>query len=125
RLTVPQIVRAAIELADADGMAALSMRRVADALGVAAMTLYSYVPGKAELLDLMLDAVSGETARPPITDWRSALTQIAEENWALYHRHPWILQIVTYRPPLGPNIIAKYDYELSAVDGIGLSDVEI
>src|SRR5690606_7418264 len=87
--------------------------------------LYSYVPGKAELLDLMLDAVSGETARPPIAGWRESLRQIAQENWALYHRHPWMLHVVAYRPPMGPNIIAKYDYELRALEGLGLSDVEM
>jgi AcrR family transcriptional regulator len=125
RLRIDQVVRAAIELADAEGLDAVSMRRIADAVGVAPMTLYSYVPGKSELLDLMLDTVVGETARPPITDWREGLAGIAKENWDLYHRHPWILQIAAYRPPMGPNIIAKYEYELSAVEGIGLSDVEM
>jgi AcrR family transcriptional regulator len=125
RLQVEQVVRAAIALADAEGLAAVSMRRVAEAVGVATMTIYSYVPGKAELLDLMLDTVAGETARPPLSDWRDALARIARENWDLFHRHPWMLQVATYRPPLGPNIIAKYEYELSAVEGIGLSDVDM
>jgi AcrR family transcriptional regulator len=125
RLSVAAVVRAAIEIADAEGLPALSMRRVADAMGVATMTLYSYVPGKAELLDLMLDTVVAETARPTITGWRDGLTIIARENWDIYHRHPWMLQVATYRPPLGPNIIAKYEYELGAVEGIGLSDVEM
>ena len=119
------MVETAIAIADAEGLAALSMRRVADAVGVATMTLYSYVPGKAELLDVMLDTVTGETARPAITGWRDGLARIARENWKLYHRHPWILQVAAYRPPLGPNLIAKYEYELSALDGIGLSDVEM
>jgi AcrR family transcriptional regulator len=125
RLAVDQIVLAGIGIADAEGLSALSMRRVADELGVAVMSLYTYVPGKAELLDLMLDTVTGETARPEILGWRDGLEQIARENWELFHRHPWMLQVATYRPPMGPNIIAKYDYELSAVDGIGLSDVEM
>jgi AcrR family transcriptional regulator len=59
-LTVERIVRAAIEVADAEGLAALSMRRVADQLGVGTMSLYTYVPGKAELIDVMLDAVHAE-----------------------------------------------------------------
>jgi AcrR family transcriptional regulator len=125
RFTVAEIVRAAIDLADAAGLETLSMRGVADALGVPVMTLYTYVPGKAELLDVMLDTVAGETARPPITSWRPALETVARENWALCHRHPWMLHVAAYRPPLGPNIIAKYDYELSTMDGSGLSDVEI
>lgn len=127
-LSVDRIVRAAIELADVEGLAALSMRRIAERLGVGTMSLYTYVPGKAELLDLMLDTVAGETARSDELsgDWRARLEQIARENWALYLRHPWLLQVATNsRPVLGPNVIAKYDYELRAIDGIGLSDLEM
>jgi AcrR family transcriptional regulator len=126
-LSVDRIVQAAIEVADADGLAALSMRRVAERLGVGTMSLYTHVPGKAELLDVMLDTVLGETARPEEVPggWRARLEQIARENWALFHRHPWMLQIATARPPLGPNVTAKYDYELRAIDGIGLADVEM
>jgi AcrR family transcriptional regulator len=105
----------------------LSMRRVAERLGVQAMSLYTYVPGKAELIDLMLDTVCTELPMP--TDvpggWRARLALVARSNWELYLRHPWMLQVATTRPPLGPNLLAKYDYELRAVDGIGLSDVEM
>jgi AcrR family transcriptional regulator len=127
RLTVAKIVAAAIELADAEGLGALSMRRVAEHLGVTAMSLYTYVPGKAELLDVMLDAVYAETARPEHVEggWRRRLELIARENWALYNRHPWVLQVATNRPVLGPNLVAKYDYELRAVEGLGLTDVEM
>ncbi|KAB1914399.1 TetR/AcrR family transcriptional regulator [Micromonospora sp. AMSO31t] len=126
-LSVERIVRAAIEVADADGLAALSMRRVAERLGVGTMTLYTHVPGKGELLDVMLDTVYGETNRPEQVPggWRGRLAQIARENFALYLRHPWLLQVATTRPPLGPNLIAKYEYELGAVDGIGLTDLEM
>jgi AcrR family transcriptional regulator len=126
RLTVEAITRAAIELADAEGLAALSMRRVAERLGTAAMSLYTYVPGKAELLDLMLDAVCAETARPEHVPggWRGRLEQVARENWALYRRHPWLVHIAPGRPVLGPGTIAKYDYELRAVDGVGLGDLD-
>jgi AcrR family transcriptional regulator len=126
-LNVDRIVRAAIEIADAEGLAALSMRRVADRLGVGTMSLYTYVPGKAELIDLMLDMIYGETARPPRVDggWRGALEQVARENWALCHRHPWMLYVSIGRPLAGPHETAKYDHELRAVDGVGLSDVEM
>ena len=126
-LSVERIVRAAIELADTEGLAALSMRRVAERLGVGTMSLYTHVPGKGELLDVMLDTVYGEIARPRDIPggWRERLAQIARENWALYLRHPWLLQVATTRPPLGPNLTAKYEYELSAVDGIGLTDLEM
>jgi AcrR family transcriptional regulator len=127
RLTVDEIARAAIAVADRSGLPALSMRRLADDLGVTAMSLYTYVPGKAELLDVMLDAVYGETARPDDVPggWRERLRLIARENWALYHRHPWMLQVATTRPVLGPNLVAKYDYELRAIDGLGLTDIEM
>ncbi|MEV4482080.1 TetR/AcrR family transcriptional regulator [Micromonospora coxensis] len=126
-LSVERIVRAAIEVADAEGLAALSMRRVAERLGVGTMSLYTHVPGKGELLDVMLDTVYGETARPQDVDggWRGRLEQIARENWALYLRHPWLLQVATTRPPLGPNVTAKYEYELRAVEGVGLTDLEM
>ncbi|MFC4149721.1 TetR/AcrR family transcriptional regulator [Micromonospora mangrovi] len=126
-LTVARIVHAAIEVADAEGLAALSMRRVAERLGVGTMSLYTHVPGKGELLDVMLDTVHGETARPDDVPggWRGRLTQIARENFALHLRHPWLLQIATTRPPLGPQVTAKYEYELRAVDGIGLTDLEM
>ncbi|MEH0938513.1 TetR/AcrR family transcriptional regulator [Micromonospora psammae] len=126
-LSVDRIVRAAIEVADAEGLGALSMRRVAERLGVGTMSLYTHVPGKGELLDVMLDTVHGETARPDDVPggWRGRLEQIARENWALYLRHPWLLQVATTRPPLGPHVIARYDYELRAVEGIGLTDLEM
>jgi len=126
-LNVDRIVRAAIEVADAEGLQALSMRRVAERLGVGTMSLYTYVPGKPELLDVMLDTVYGETARPEEVPggWRGRLEVIARENWRLYLRHPWLLQVAASRPVLGPNVTAKYDYELRAVDGIGLTDVEM
>ncbi|MBW4722081.1 TetR/AcrR family transcriptional regulator [Saccharothrix obliqua] len=126
-LGVDRIVAAAVELADAEGLGALSMRRVADRLGVGTMSLYTYVPGKGELIDVMVDVVHGETARPVDVPggWRGKLTRIARENWELFLRHPWLLQVATNRAVLGPNVAAKYDYELSAVDGIGLTDVEM
>jgi len=126
-LTVDEIVAGAIEVADAEGLDGLSMRRVADRLGVGTMSLYRYVPGKAELLDVMVDRVSGESERPDDVPggWRPRLEQIARENRRLYERHPWLLQVFPGRPPLGPGTIAKYDHELRAVEGIGLTDVEM
>ncbi len=124
-LSVDLIVRAAIELADTAGIANLSMRRVAERLSVGTMSLYTYVPGKAELLDVMLDTVYGETTEPTQDGWRARLEHIARDNLALYQRHPWLTQVATSRPVLGPNAIAKYDRELRAIDGIGLSDLEM
>ena len=120
-LSVERIVRTAIELADTGGLEALSMRRVADRLGVGAMSLYTYVPGKAELLDLMLDTVLGEVDRPDgAGGWRAALEARGREDWALYHRHPWVLQISGTRSLLGPNETELYEATLAAAEGTGL-----
>lgn len=125
RLDLDQIVRAGMNVADAEGLGALSMRRVAEELGVGTMSLYTYIPGKSELLDLMLDqAVAGPNELSAGT-WRERVEQIAHENWWRYHRHPWLLEITMVRPVLGPNVIARYDHELAALDGIGLTDVEM
>ncbi|WHT17717.1 TetR/AcrR family transcriptional regulator [Crossiella sp. CA-258035] len=125
-LNVDRIVRAAIGIADAEGLGALSMRRVAEELGVGTMSLYTYVPGKGELIDVMLDTVFGEITRehPPGT-WRDRLEHVARQNKELYQRHNWLPYVLMSRPVLGPNVTAKYDHELSAIDGIGLSDVEM
>ena len=125
RLSVGRVVATAIALADAEGLDAVSMRRVAQELAVVPMTLYTYVPDKAALLDLMLDRVYQEmsradTARRP---WRDRLAAVAEENRALYQRHPWAAGFPASRPPLGPGMAAKYEHELRALDGSGLDDV--
>ena len=127
-LSVERIVAAAVALADAEGLAALSMRRVAEALGVGTMSLYTYVPGKEELLDVMLDTVVAETEQgggDDDGDWRARLERIARANRALFAAHPWLLDVASVRPVVGPNVMAKYDRELRAVDGIGLGDVEM
>ncbi|TRW47326.1 TetR/AcrR family transcriptional regulator [Georgenia yuyongxinii] len=126
-LDLDAVVGAATELADRDGLDALSMRSVAQVLGVAPMSLYTYVPGKAELLDLMLDAAYARMDRTDTTGrpWRERLTAVAEENRALFRRHPWAVSVSTLRPPLGPGLMAKYEHELVAFDGLGLTDVEM
>ena len=127
RLSAAEIVRAAIALADAEGLAAVSMRRLAETLGVSPMALYTYVPSKAELIDVMLDRAWGEAADPDdaMAGWRERLAFIARQRWALGQRHPWMLQIATHRPPLGPNVVAKFEAAFRAVDGLGLSAIEM
>jgi AcrR family transcriptional regulator len=126
-LTLDDVVAAATDLADRAGLQAVTMRRVAQALEVATMTLYTYVPGKAELLDLMLDAAYAQMPRAATTGqpWRQRLTAIAEENRVLFVTHPWAAAVSTLRPPLGPGLMSKYEHELSALDGLGLDDVEM
>lgn len=124
RLDVDRIVAAAVAIADAEGLAAVSVRRVAAGLGVAPMTLYTHVPGKGELTDLMVDAVTGELYPDGLPDggWREQVTAVARANWDLHVRHPWLLEVGTGRPPLGPSVLAKYEQELRAVDGLGLTE---
>jgi AcrR family transcriptional regulator len=125
-LSVRRVVTTAIALADAEGLDAVTMRRVAQELGVVPMTLYTYVPDKAALLDLMLDRLYLDMPRTPRPEWpwRERLATIAEENRALYDRHPWAAGLPASRPPLGPGLMAKYEHELTAFDGVGLDDVE-
>ncbi len=126
-LDIDAVVTAATDLADREGLEAVTMRRLATELGVATMTLYTYVPGKAELVDLMIDAayqrlpLADTTGRP----WRQRLTAVAAENRALYQAHPWAAAVSTVRPPLGPGLMAKYEHELGALEGLGLTDVQM
>ncbi len=128
-LSIGWIVEAAVKLADDEGLAALSMRRLAADLGVGTMALYTHVPGKEVLLDVMFDAVLGEFYReaPPRErpgGWQAGLRSVAEENWAAYQRHPWAFELGP-RPALGPNTVRKYDLELGPLEGIGLTFVEM
>ncbi|MEU2033074.1 TetR/AcrR family transcriptional regulator [Nocardia amamiensis] len=125
RSSVDAVVAAAIEIADVEGIGALTMRAVATKLGLTPMATYTYVPGKAELVDLMLDTVYARMERADLTGlpWRERVTRVAAENRALLARHPWVAYLPTTRPPLGPGLAAKYDHELRAFDGLGLDDV--
>jgi AcrR family transcriptional regulator len=127
-LTVDAVVAAGIALADDSGLEALTMRAIAERLSVSPMTLYTYVPGKAELLDLMVDSLylsMPRPALPPRERWREGVRAIADQNRGLFRDHPWAAQVSTSRPPLGPGMMAKYEYELGSFEGLGLSDVEI
>jgi AcrR family transcriptional regulator len=123
-MTVPGIVAAAIRVADADGLGALSMRRVADELGVGTMSLYRYLPGKTELCELMLDTVMGEDGLPqPDPDgWRASLAAFARRSLAGYRRHPWLLEASVSRGLMGPNQTAVLDALLRTISGIGLGN---
>lgn len=126
-LSVEAIVAAAVELADTEGLGALSMRKVAERLGKSAMALYTYVPGKAELLDLMLDTTLGElpTEVDLADGWRAALEASARRTWDLYHRHPWVLQVSGARAVLGPHEFDWYELQVRLVDGLGLTGLEM
>jgi AcrR family transcriptional regulator len=129
RLDIATITAAAVELADAEGIAAVTMRTLASQLGLASPTaLYTYLPGKAELVDLMVDscfaAFALDIAAPPAR-LADRIRAVADANRALYRRHPWLADVAIERPPLGPGQLRKYEQELSALDGLGLSDHEM
>jgi AcrR family transcriptional regulator len=105
----------------------VSMRRVGERLGKSAMSLYTYVPGKGELIDLMLDTAFGElpTAYDLSQGWRPAMEQCARDGWHFYERHPWVLQVSGTRSSLGPHEFDLYEAQLRIVDGLGLPGVEV
>jgi AcrR family transcriptional regulator len=117
-----QIVEAAVALADAEGLEAVSMRRLATKLGVATMTPYSYVADKDELLDLMLDEVSREMLVPePLPDdWRQALRAISFATRAAIEAHPWIFRGQARRPRGRINTMRHVEQSLRAVETLGL-----
>ena len=126
RVSVDEVVRAAIAVADKEGLPAFSMRKVADRLGLKLMSIYTYVPGRSELIGLMVDEVAGEVRLPPHTgDLRERITAVARQAWDEYHRHPWLLQVEDSRPWIGPNGSDKYEWQLAAVEGAGFTDLEM
>jgi AcrR family transcriptional regulator len=126
-LTRDAIVRAAVEIADRDGIDAVSMRAVAVALEVGTMSLYRHVPGKDELVALMVDHVNGEVvlATDVTAGWRARLEHTAREEWALHHRHPWMLQVPFGRTAPGPNAMASFDAALAAAAQTGLPSPQV
>ncbi|WP_437056264.1 TetR/AcrR family transcriptional regulator [Streptomyces sp. enrichment culture] len=127
-LTLERIVEAAVEVADREGLGAVSMRRVATELGTGAMSLYRYVPGKGELIDLMLDRVQRPSEDPADLgdgDWRSALYALGHATLALYRRHTWLLDVNQSRPVLGPSALDGMEKVLARIRAMGLSDPEL
>ncbi|MEU4391237.1 TetR/AcrR family transcriptional regulator [Kribbella sp. NPDC023855] len=125
-LDLNKVVDAGITLADEQGLAAASMSGVAKALGVGTMTLYTYVPSKEELLDLMVDQVLAERAlpgpgEPRPASWRDQIYLYSDQTRAMFRRHLWLASISTIRPPVGPGMLAGREYLLSACAVLGLS----
>ncbi|RKR87933.1 TetR family transcriptional regulator [Micromonospora pisi] len=125
-LNLDRIVATAIEIADTDGIGALSMARLAERLGCATMSLYRHVANKEELQVFMMDAAPGDP--PDIQtapgDWRAGLERWARELQAVYYRHPWILQITAGHPPLEPGQLAWLDCGLRTLTGTRLDPQE-
>lgn len=121
-LSLERIVATSIDIADGEGLQALSMARLAERLGCATMSLYRHVTNKDELQAFMLDAAPGPPPRFDIApaDWRTALSGWAVDLLAVYHRHPWILH-VAQGPPLDPGQLAWLDAGLRTLGGTPLT----
>ncbi|MGW1738154.1 TetR/AcrR family transcriptional regulator C-terminal domain-containing protein [Nocardia sp. NPDC001965] len=119
-----RLLRAAVAIADTEGLDAVSMRRLAVELGVGPMSLYRQVANKDELLTLMAGAVFGELdlPQPGSRGWRADLEEIARLQWRLCRRHLWLPRVVSFtRPLLAPDMMAQTEWVLRALDGLGLS----
>jgi AcrR family transcriptional regulator len=123
-LSRESIVAAAIEIADADGLEAVSIRRLATRLQARPMSLYSHIERKGDLIDLMIDEVMADAVLPggpPEDDWREALHQIAQRTRETARAHPWMIAAAFRRPFLGPNSLRHIDQSLAAVSSLPLS----
>lgn len=118
-----EVVEAAIGIADAHGLAAASLRAIAERLGVSITGLYRYVPGKTELIALMVEQALGEDG-PGDDDasptWCRRLEELATQDWQLYHRHPWLLDVPMGQVPPGPSTVSRFDVRLGAALQSGL-----
>ncbi|MFE1413742.1 TetR/AcrR family transcriptional regulator [Streptomyces sp. NPDC085524] len=127
-LTLEAIARTGIGIADAEGLGAVSMQRVAGELGVTKMALYRYVPGKAELVALMVEGALPVPAVPVAVSveggWREQLEVWARELYAGFRRHPWLLEATVGVRVMGPRELGWMERALSALDGCGLSGAE-
>jgi AcrR family transcriptional regulator len=128
KLTPQRIAVAAAELADKEGLDAVSMSKVAAGFGVSAMALYRYVPGKAELVELMVESVLAEgpdLAGVAKGDWRGGLREWARRLWQVYTAHPWLLAAVPMRRQLmGPHQLQWLDAALAVLEPTPLTAAE-
>jgi AcrR family transcriptional regulator len=119
--TVDQVVEAAVRVADTEGLAAVTMRRVATAIGAGAMSLYTYVENRDRLLDLMVDRVGAETPAVELTgDWRRDLLALAGAQRSLMLAHPWLPGALPNRRITGRNTLAYLERGLAALEPTGL-----
>ena len=126
-LSLGMIAQAGISIADADGLAAVTMQRVAAALGVTKMALYRYVPGKAELVALMIDLGIGEPPRSAgaAGDWRPRLDRWARQMFSRFWQHPWALEATVGSRAIGPNELGWMEEAVAALAGTGLDGGEM
>jgi AcrR family transcriptional regulator len=126
-LSREQIVKAAIELLDAEGPAGLSMRKLGTRLGAGATSMYWHVTNKDELLELAVDEVMGEAyvPEPGDTSWRIGLSVWANGMHAMLLRHPWVTGLLGTRPTLGPNAMRMGERAVTLLTVAGFEGLEI
>lgn len=126
RHSTGEVVTRAIAIADAEGLDSVTIRAVAESLAMSPMSVYTHVNSRDDLLVLMADQVHATATLAALgrASWPTRVRRVAESNLALLRTHPWLLQVVDDRGALGPGTIAKYDHELRAFDGTGLSDLD-
>lgn len=125
-LTVRQIVATAIEVADAEGLGAVSMHRLAKELDVTAMSLYRYVPSKDDLLELMFDSAVGQPPSDLVSGgrWRTGLAEWARLQKEFHRSRPWAVELPISGPPMGPNNLAWMNAALEILAGTGLTEAD-
>jgi AcrR family transcriptional regulator len=125
-LTRAAVVQAALDVADAEGLDAVSIRRVASELGVRPMSLYSHIASKDDLVALMLHETSGQmlVAEPQPADWREALRRIARAAYDSYVAHTWMMQAFGRGTRVGPNMLRRAEQSAAAVEGLGLDPTD-
>lgn len=123
-LSLEVIASAAIRIADIDGLPAVTMHRIAEVLGVTKMALYRYVPGKDEIVALMVDTALGEPPSTPHPGWRPRLVAWAMSLYERLSQHPWALEATVGARAIGPNEIAWMEEVASALAGTGLTGAE-
>lgn len=127
KLTREAIVECAIRVADADGLDAVTVRRLAAELGTRPTSLYAHVASKADLLALMMDEVVGMMLvdKPLPDNWREALSEIARRSHAAYSAHPWVLAAFASGSRLGPNALQHARQHARAVTTLGLDAEDV
>lgn len=114
-LSVERVVTAAVAVADAEGLEAVSMSRVASDLGFTTMALYRHVESKEELLELMVDVAAGDPPELPADDWRAALERWTVAQRELMRQRPWIAQAPISGIPIGPHQVGWMEAALQAL----------
>ncbi|MES5822495.1 TetR/AcrR family transcriptional regulator C-terminal domain-containing protein [Streptomyces sp. RG80] len=114
------IAAAAVRIADADGLDAVSMRRVAAEIGCGTMSLYNYVPRKEDLYELMVDLISGEyeLSAEGRGDWRADMTDFARQALGIMRRHPWVVRVMSTVYAVSPNALRVLDRVLAGLEGL-------